>query len=165
MSHEEAHTIETVLSNPKAIPTRLPRCRLPTFDKYSTGGPISQGRYVPAAHSGSASGTTQSQPPANTDLNPAIPAGSSSQQGTANANIPLTSIATQDTLQLKSWILLGVQGFHKPLEIKHIEIKDDMNDSKFYREVKASYKKGRGRLKRYLSIWTFSYCEAVKVRT
>jgi hypothetical protein len=85
------------------------------------------------------------------------------QQKTFSASQPHASASTSGDSSSKRWILFGVQGSRLSMELEHIEIDDYVNDSSFYRSLREHYRKHRGQLKLWLSIWQLGFCDGVKV--
>ena len=74
----------------------------------------------------------------------------------------LTTTVTNSAAAERTWILFGVQGSRPTLEINHIQITSQSNDSSFYRSLRRCYRDNRGRLKLWFSFWRLDYCEVVK---
>ena len=74
----------------------------------------------------------------------------------------LTTTVTNSAATERTWILFGVQGSRPTLEINHIPITSQSNDSSFYRSLRQCYRNNRGRLKLWFSFWRLDYCEVVK---
>lgn len=66
--------------------------------------------------------------------------------------------------QDSSRILFGVKGPDPALKLEQIEIRDAMNDSNFYDELRKYYRLNRGRFRYWFSFWRLGYCEVVKAR-
>lgn len=75
-----------------------------------------------------------------------------------------SSISTAGSVLPPRWILFGVQGSRRPIELEHIKIDDYDNDSGFYRSLREHYRKHRGIWKLLFSIWRLDFCDGVKVR-
>ncbi|KAH7086605.1 hypothetical protein FB567DRAFT_603720 [Paraphoma chrysanthemicola] len=124
-------------------------------------------RYTP---SGSSSSTPAQQaanqgPSQNVPGGPTTPGQQQSQQTSgATTNQQSTSSLTVSTPLTKFWVLFGVQGPRPALEISHIEIQDQTNDSAFYRLLRKQYSQSRGRLCLWFSMWRIGYCEVVKFK-
>jgi hypothetical protein len=69
----------------------------------------------------------------------------------------ITSMTSQSsTINLHSaqkFILFGVNGKRRTLDIEHIDTLDHCNDVKFFHRIVSSYNAYRGRLRRWFSIW------------
>lgn len=63
----------------------------------------------------------------------------------------------------ESFVLFGVQGCRRTLELAQINISPNTDDDVFFRNLKASYRKHRGFWRYWLSIWQMRYCDFVKV--
>jgi hypothetical protein len=120
-------------------------------------------RYTPPSNAGSSSSTKASSATSNagqsSTTSPSMPqqlgGTTSSQQPTAT---PTTSNSTNQL-----WILIGVQGPRRPLEMDHILVDSATNDDTFYRSLRNQYKIHRGKLRLWFSFWRFRYCDVVKV--
>jgi hypothetical protein len=114
-----------------------------------------------ATGSSTATGTTvqatgSSQPKNNSPT-------STQQQGISSANQPQTSASSSGNSASIRWILFGVQGSRLSMELEHIEIDNYVNDSHFYRSLRGHYRKHRGQLKLWFSVWRLGFCDGVKV--
>lgn len=169
-----ATTVEEILPTIDPQGLRRPRCRFrkswseifENVRKYVATMATSQAgrRYTPTSgpSNSQASGqipqsTTHPLPTRPTQQlpNPNVLNNPGSQQ-MVNSNHPSSTT--------KHWIVFGVQGSRPPLEVNNIGISQDTNDSAFYRLLRQSYRSGRGRIRLWFSLWTFGYCEVVRVR-
>ena len=64
----------------------------------------------------------------------------------------------------KFFILFGVQGPRRTLELDQIDCESCSSDQKFFRELRQRYPKLRGYLRWIFSVWRFRTCDFVKVR-
>ena len=87
--------------------------------------------------------------------------GQSQQQGTVVAS-QQSPAALVPATAIQSWVLFGVQGSRRTLEISNIPISNHSNDSSFYRSLRQHYRTNRGRLQLWFSFWRLDYCEVVK---
>lgn len=85
-----------------------------------------------------------------------------SQQGVVVASQQSTAVLAHSATAIQSWILFGVQGSRRTMEISHIPINNQSNDSSLYRSLRQHYRTNRGRLKLWFSFWRLDYCEVVK---
>lgn len=75
----------------------------------------------------------------------------SQQQGVVIAGQQSTAALVHPATAIQLWVLFGVQGSRRTLEINHIPINNQSNDSSFYRSLRQRYRTNRGRLKLRLS--------------
>jgi hypothetical protein len=61
------------------------------------------------------------------------------------------------------FILFGVQGARKTLELAQIDVTKHADDSSFFCDLRKEYKRLRGFWRYWLSIWQLKYCDFVKV--
>jgi hypothetical protein len=115
---------------------------------------------TPAASVGTRGQATGNAQPTGNPSNP--PTSNSQPQGTHSAVQPQISSSTSGTPSTR-FILFGVQGSRRSIELEHIEIDDYINDSHFYSSLRKHYRQHRGRLKLWLSIWRLGFCDGVKV--
>jgi hypothetical protein len=88
-------------------------------------------------------------------------------QSTSNT----ASVATQPYISIgipsssKIYILFGVKGSRPSiLELDHLDIDETKTtDRIMYQDLKKSYRKRRGRLRRWFWCWRFEYCSFVRV--
>jgi hypothetical protein len=80
------------------------------------------------------------------------------------ANQQLTSVSGSGSPPSLRWIIFGTQPYNKTAELEHIEIDDFTNDSRFFRYLRDHYRKHRGLLSRWFSIWSIGACDGVRVR-
>ena len=99
-------------------------------------------------------GVTGSSPARNTQL---------SAQRTATSNQPAAQ-TTIDMPQIKeSFVLFGVKGTRRTLELAQINARKYLNDNAFFGDMRKQYRELRGFLRYWFSIWRFSHCDFVKV--
>ncbi|KAF2998955.1 hypothetical protein E8E13_006894 [Curvularia kusanoi] len=164
LSHDQAAGVDHALSDPKDIRTGLPRCRLPVH-KYPTNAFGSRDRYIHLADDPSSAQPGQRiQNTGKGKLPVNFSRGSGQDLHQNLAGNSQSSSSSTSTSPMGSWILFGVQGPHRYLQISHIRIDDHTDDSSFYRSLKQTYGATRSWWKFYLSIWTFGYCEIVKFK-
>ncbi|KAH6698143.1 hypothetical protein BKA61DRAFT_497437 [Leptodontidium sp. MPI-SDFR-AT-0119] len=60
------------------------------------------------------------------------------------------------------YVLFGVKGPRRTLELEQIKIKEYSNDNAFFQCLTQAYKKHRGFWRYWLSIWQLAYCDFVK---
>ena len=80
------------------------------------------------------------------------------------ANQQLTSVSSSGSPPSLRWIIFGTQPYNKTAELEHIEIDDFTNDSRFFRSLRDHYRKHRGLLSRWFSLWRIGACDGVRVR-
>jgi hypothetical protein len=61
------------------------------------------------------------------------------------------------------FVLFGVQGACKTLELAQIDVTKHVEDSSFFRDPRREYRRLRGFWRYWLSIWQLKYCDFVKV--
>ena len=65
----------------------------------------------------------------------------------------------------ESRVLFGVQGPRRTLELAQIDALEHSQDKTFFAQVRKEYKKSRGLLRYWFSIWRFNHCIFVEVFT
>lgn len=60
---------------------------------------------------------------------------------------PSSGVTTAGSLSSSRWILFGVQGSRRSIELEHIEIDDYINDSNFYHSLRVHCRRHRRRWK------------------
>jgi hypothetical protein len=140
--------------------------RLADDIKYSfstlTGG--QQGASPTASGSTTTTTTTtgvQATTTGQTSVNPQTPA---QIPQSVPANQQLTLVSGSGSPPSLRWIIFGTQPYNKTAELEHIEIDDFTNDSRFFRSLRDRYRKHRGLLSRWFSIWRIGACDGVRVR-
>jgi hypothetical protein len=96
--------------------------------------------------------------------------GASRQSGNLPRGGPGTA-NTQSALQVnlnagvspELYVLFGVQGKRRTLELAQIEVKEDKDDKAFFQDIRQEYRRLRGFLRYWLSIWQLRHCDFVKV--
>lgn len=63
----------------------------------------------------------------------------------------------------ESRVLFGVQGPRRTLELAQIDALEHNQDKAFFAQVRQEYKKRRGLLRYWFSIWRFNHCIFVEV--
>jgi len=61
------------------------------------------------------------------------------------------------------WVLFAVQGSRPTLELDHISVSDACDDASFFKLVRRSHRRNRGRLLLWFSCWRLHHCDFVKV--
>jgi hypothetical protein len=89
--------------------------------------------------------------------------GPQTQQATPSSSHLKTSSSIPGSSGLQRWILFGVQGSRRSIELEQIAIDDHVQDGRLYRSLRKHYRKYRGTMKLWLSIWRLSFCDGVKV--
>ncbi|KAF2804373.1 HET-domain-containing protein [Mytilinidion resinicola] len=179
ISNEDAELIRDILPIMDNNPPWSHRCR-PKVDRPTwgsrvpgfiyTAAPTSSAsqRYTPSSNAGLSSSSTPATGAISSTSNAGRSSTSSpnmSQQlgGTTSSQQPIaTSITSNATNQL--WVLFGVQGPRRPLEMDHILVDGATNDDTFYRSLRKTYQFHRGKLRLWFSFWRFRYCEVVKFK-
>jgi len=89
---------------------------------------------------------------------------SSAAQGATNnpSSGPSSISITQSD---EAFVLFGVQGARRTLELAQIDAKAHCNDSSFFPALRKSYRDNRGFLRYWFSVWQLNYCDFVKVST
>ena len=67
-------------------------------------------------------------------------------------------------LAAQLFVLFGVKGRRRTLELAQINAKKYANDNAFFKDVVMRYKALRGRLRYWFSVWQLIHCDFVKVR-
>ncbi|ORY06745.1 hypothetical protein BCR34DRAFT_616857 [Clohesyomyces aquaticus] len=62
------------------------------------------------------------------------------------------------------WIVFGVQQPRRNVRIDHIPVSRGTSDRNFYRALRECYKRGRGWLRLWFSMWRLHYCDIVKFK-
>ncbi|CAN9156510.1 unnamed protein product [Alternaria alternata] len=91
-----------------------------------------------------------------TTVNPQTPA---QIPQSSPANQQLTSVSGSGSPPSLRWIIFGTQPYNKTAKLEHIEIDDFTNDSRFFRSLRDHYRKHRGLLSRWFSIWRIGACD------
>ncbi|KAF2679311.1 hypothetical protein K458DRAFT_346974 [Lentithecium fluviatile CBS 122367] len=122
-------------------------------------------RYTPTPSLVPSTSVTQSSSSSHNRLRPSNTSQSlSQQQGRSNLAQQSTANAIPSTLSNSLWVLFGVQGPRKPLELDHIVIDSATTDDTFYRTLRKQHRNHRGKLRLWLSFWRFQYCDVVKFK-
>ena len=173
ISLEEAELISHMLPNLDENPPWSHRCRMKR-DTISWGArlvgiirttiPMSSAsqRYTPPGSAISSSTTGRGIQSTGVGQSNMGNQDQSQQQGVVVAGQQSTAALVHPATAIQSWVLFGVQGSRRTLEINHIPINNQSNDSSFYRSLRQHYRTNRGRLKLWLSFWRLDYCEVVK---
>jgi hypothetical protein len=61
------------------------------------------------------------------------------------------------------FVLFGVKGTRRTLELAQINTKKHTNDKTFFEDMRNEYRYLRGYLRYWFSVWRFSHCDFVKV--
>jgi hypothetical protein len=61
------------------------------------------------------------------------------------------------------YVLFGVKGPRRTLELEQIEVKEHSDDTAFFRSLTQAYRKHRGFSRYWFSIWQLTHCDFVKV--
>ncbi|CAN9179693.1 unnamed protein product [Alternaria alternata] len=172
ISAKEANVVSLLLPSLETESLSMPQCtkfsadlplwrRLADDIKYSfstlTGG---QQRTSPTALGSTTTTTTttgvQATTTGQTSANPQTPA---QIPQPFPANQQLISVSGSGSPPSLRWIIFGTQPYNKTAELEHIEIDDFTNDSRFFRSLRDHYRKHRGLLSRWLSIWRIGACD------
>lgn len=130
----------------------------------ATGHSAAAGKYTPSNIAQSSCGATVGQQNASTG------SGSNNLQNPDHKINQVTgsgayTAATQQIVStMTPRILFGVKGPDAALKLEQIEIKDNMNDSMFYKSLRTCYRLNRGRFRYWFSFWRLGNCEVVKAR-
>lgn len=91
----------------------------------------------------------------------------------SNTRIPLqrTAPSNQKTAQTsinmpqinESFVLFGVKGTRRTLELAQINARKYLNDNAFFGDMRKQYRELRGFARYWFSIWRLSHCDFVKV--
>ncbi|OAG20525.1 hypothetical protein CC77DRAFT_1020215 [Alternaria alternata] len=175
ISAEEADVVTLLLPSLETESPSMPQCtklsanlplwrRLADDIKYSfstlTGGqqgtsPTPLGSTTTTTITTGVQATTTGQ----TTVNPQAPA---QIPQSSPANQQLTSVTGSGSRPSLRWIIFGTQPYNKTAELEHIEIDDFTNDSRFFRSLRDHYRKHRGLLSRWFSIWRIGACDGVR---
>lgn len=60
------------------------------------------------------------------------------------------------------FVLFGIEGTRKSLELAQIDVKEYKNDSTFFNKLLLEYQPRRGFLRYWFSVWRLSHCDFVK---
>ncbi|CAN9079966.1 unnamed protein product [Alternaria alternata] len=171
ISAEEADVVSVLLPGLETGSLSMPQCvkssadlplwrRLADDIKHSfstlTGG---QQETSPTALSSTTTTTTtgvQATTTGQMTVNPQTPA---QIPQSSLANQQLTSVSSSGSPPSLRWIIFGTQPYNKTAELEHIEIDDFTNDSRFFRSLRDHYRKHRGLLSRWFSIWRIGACD------
>lgn len=63
----------------------------------------------------------------------------------------------------ESFVLFGVKGTRRTLELAQINARKYISDNAFFWDMRKQYRQLRGFLRYWFSIWRFSHCDFVKV--
>ena len=173
ISLEEAELISQILPNLDKNPPLPHQCRVKS-DTISwrarlasiiqTTIPISNAsqRYTPPGSAIPSSTTGQGLQSISVSQSNMGNQGRFQQQRVVVASQRSTAALVHPATAIKLWVLFGVQGSRRTLEISHIPINDQSNDSSLYCSLRQHYRTNRGRLKLWFSFWRLDYCEVVK---
>ncbi len=137
------------------------------------------GMTVPRARTPSSSSAAQRYTPAGTPSFTTTQSRSVSSFGSkvprnlasAPANRSGSSVASSSILtptpspesQPQAWILLGIKGPRRTLEMAQIPVHSQTTDYSAFQALKDCYQTHRGRFRLWFSIWRMENCEVVKV--
>ena len=62
-------------------------------------------------------------------------------------------------------VLFGVKGNRRTLELAQIDITKNTDDDSFFGDLRREYRRLRGFLRYWLSVWQLRHCDFVKVRS
>lgn len=133
---------------------RIPTARVVSpstaAQKYTPAAPFisKPGNCILPSSRDCSSGTT---PVPHQPSSPPIP--THAQSGTPNSGNLVTT-----------WILFGVKGSRRGLELTEVPINSQTTDYSAFQALKSCYQAHRGRLKLWFSIWRLDNCEVVKVQ-
>jgi hypothetical protein len=153
----ESTEISTILAHEGESPTRLPHCPEETATQpYAS---TAERRYTPAnaaqgVYTDTAQGISQTT---STETSPQ----SGSIQHTADdkaCGLPVSQYP------VPLCVIFGVKHASGMIDIENITISNDMNDPKFFAELKRLEAKYRWPVLKWLSPFIFSYCKFVQVR-
>lgn len=99
-------------------------------------------------------GIEKSGPASDTRSNPQRIATSNPPAGQTSINMPQMN---------ESFVLFGVKGTRRTLELAQINVRKCMNDDALFGDMRNRYRELRGFLRYWFSIWRFSHCDFVKV--
>lgn len=114
-------------------------------------------------------GIIQSPSPQNIQLEPS---GGGARQTANTPNNPAGPTTTdQSGVQVSigelsggPYVLFGVKGPRRTLELEQIEVNEHSDDNTFFQSLMQAYRKHRGFWRYWFSIWQLSHCDFVKVR-
>lgn len=84
-------------------------------------------------------------------------------QRTASSNQQAAQISINMPQKNEAFVLFGVKGTRRTLELAQINARKYVNDSAFFWDMRKQYRELRGFLRYWFSIWRFSHCDFVKV--
>lgn len=84
-------------------------------------------------------------------------------QGTASSNPQPSQTGNNLTRVDKLFVLFGVKGTRRTLELAQIDTYNYASDGEFFGGLKKEYRGLRGYLRYWFSVWQLSHCDFVKV--
>lgn len=84
-------------------------------------------------------------------------------QATASSNQQATQTIINIPPINQAFVLFGVKGTRRTLELAQINANKYLNDNAFFENMRKQYRELRGCLRYWFSIWRFSHCDFVKV--
>lgn len=125
----------------------------------AAGSAFHPGRWYGSSRSSSAASGQATQPKGvigtcSTQLPP---------QRTATSNQPANQISIIMPKINEAYVLFGVKGTRRTLELAQINARKHTNDNAFFWDMRKQYRELRGFLRYWFSIWRLSHCDFVKV--
>jgi hypothetical protein len=84
--------------------------------------------------------------------------------GPATINQSGVQVNIGELLRADVYVLFGVKGPRRTLELEQIEVKEHSDDIAFFQSLTQAYRKHRGFWRYWFSIWQLTHCDFVKVR-
>jgi hypothetical protein len=94
---------------------------------------------------------------------PGSTSGSSTTPNPLSASPDGLNVDLSTETENELFVLFGVQGARKTLELAQIDVTKYVEDISFFRDLRREYRQLRGFWRYWLSIWQLKYCDFVKV--
>lgn len=128
----------------------------------NTSSSTGQSYAPPTASQVTASVSSQASP-AQTTLTHGLAQPNSPSPTNASQTPHPQAASVQQTASRRTWILLGIQGEKRTMEPAEIQVDEWTTDYHFFKALRLCYRRHRGKLRLWFSIWRLHYCEVVKV--
>ncbi|KAK8087878.1 hypothetical protein PG997_002839 [Apiospora hydei] len=171
VSNEDCKLTKRLISLPRedkekpqcATRTKMSGWNTFTGHPFSTLNPgaFSSQRYSPAAVSLTTTSTSWAQPSVRPGNNPVTYQNNGTPSSDTRQSPDPLAAPVQQSTPTRNWVLLGVQGQRRTIDPAEILIDQWTTDHQFFKSLKASYRRYRGKLRLWFSIWRLHYCEVV----
>lgn len=136
--------------------TGRPTVQAPSGAQSSThGAPV-------RPHASTGSSSQGSTPTSQDSTNNSVTSGNAA---TALGNPQQGIQGTTPSVRQGLYVLFGVKGARRTLELAQIDAKSHKDDGLFFKELRMHYKQLRGFWRRWFSVWRLKHCDFVKVCT